>query len=336
MTGDPAALSAAWTEALTSWAIPPAILEAAPESPYGFPSELFARRGERAAIGDGRGAPTPTASRALEALAEPGTVLDVGVGGGATSFPLATRCTGLIVVDGQDDMLEAVRPSERRYRAPGHARARALARRRDGDAGGRCRGQRSRRVQRPRPRQLPHGPHGARPAPGRDRAHRPAPARVVERPVAALPRSRPTRSPVRRRCRGALRGARPQVHREDRVDTAESAGERLRTPRGCHRPRASASVPAAERDTRSPWRSARGCTSTAGSGAPGRRNSASSRCGGMSPAACATQAAAVSTTAPAARGSLSTVGDLEIEARRARRRAPASRGAGSGSSPGSR
>ena len=108
MTGDPAALSAAWTEALTSWAIPPAILEAAPESPYGFPSELFARRGERAAIGDGRGAPTPTASRALEALAEPGTVLDVGVGGGATSFPLATRCTGLIVVDGQDDMLEAV------------------------------------------------------------------------------------------------------------------------------------------------------------------------------------------------------------------------------------
>lgn len=108
MAGDPAALSAAWAEALMSWAIPPAILEAAPESPYGFPSELFARRGERAAIGEGRGAPTPTASRALEALSEPGTVLDVGVGGGATSLPLAARCTGLIVVDGQDDMLEAV------------------------------------------------------------------------------------------------------------------------------------------------------------------------------------------------------------------------------------
>ena len=39
---------------------------------------------------------------------EPGAVLDVGVGGGATSLPLAARCTGLIAVDGQIDMLEAV------------------------------------------------------------------------------------------------------------------------------------------------------------------------------------------------------------------------------------
>jgi len=108
MRGDPAALEAAWADALASWAIPPAILEAAPESPYGFPSELFARRGDRAVAGDGRAVPTPTTSRALEALAEPGTVLDVGVGGGATSLPLAARCTGLIAVDGQIDMLEAV------------------------------------------------------------------------------------------------------------------------------------------------------------------------------------------------------------------------------------
>jgi len=104
---DAAALGAAWADALASWAIPPAILEAAPESPFGFPSELFARRGDRAAAGDKRPAPTPTTSRALEALTEPGTVLDVGVGGGATSLPLAARCTSLIVVDGQLDMLEA-------------------------------------------------------------------------------------------------------------------------------------------------------------------------------------------------------------------------------------
>lgn len=108
MRGDPATLEAAWADALASWAIPPAILEAAPESPYGFPSELFARRGDRAAAGGGRAAPTPTTSRALEALAEPGGVLDVGVGGGATSLPLAARCTRLIAVDGQIDMIEAV------------------------------------------------------------------------------------------------------------------------------------------------------------------------------------------------------------------------------------
>jgi len=108
MRGDPAALEAAWADALASWAIPPTILEAAPESPFGFPSELFARRGDRAVAGDGRAVPTPTTSRALEALAEPGTVLDVGVGGGATSLPLAARSTGLIAVDGQIDMLDAV------------------------------------------------------------------------------------------------------------------------------------------------------------------------------------------------------------------------------------
>ena len=108
MRGDPVALEAAWARDLASWAIPPAILDAAPESPYGFPSELFARRGDRAAAGDGRAVPTPTTARALEALVEPGAVLDVGVGGGATSLPLAARCTRLIAVDGQIDMLEAV------------------------------------------------------------------------------------------------------------------------------------------------------------------------------------------------------------------------------------
>ncbi len=107
MTGDPTALGEAWAGALASWAIPPAILEAAPESPYGFPPELFARRAERAVDGEVRSVPTPTTTRALEALGDEGIVLDVGVGGGATSLPLAGRCTGLIWVDGQIDMLEA-------------------------------------------------------------------------------------------------------------------------------------------------------------------------------------------------------------------------------------
>lgn len=97
-------LAEAWAEALASWAIPPAILEAAPESPFGFPAELFVRRGERS---ETTGGSTPTTARALEALGDGGTVLDVGVGGGATCLPLAPRCTGLTVVDAQADMLDA-------------------------------------------------------------------------------------------------------------------------------------------------------------------------------------------------------------------------------------
>jgi len=92
-----------WRAQLESWAIPPAILAAAPESPYGFPAELFQTRGAPDA---GRTAPTPTTLRALERLPEGGRVLDVGSGGGATSLPLAGRAGVLIGVDAQEDMLE--------------------------------------------------------------------------------------------------------------------------------------------------------------------------------------------------------------------------------------
>ena len=87
---------------------PAEILEAAPESPFGFPAELFVRRGERSIDDAARPEPTPTTERAQEALGDGGTVLDVGVGGGATCLPLAARCTSLVAVDGQADMLEAI------------------------------------------------------------------------------------------------------------------------------------------------------------------------------------------------------------------------------------
>jgi SAM-dependent methyltransferase len=93
---------ARWRAQLESWAIPPAILAAAPESPYGFPAELFRTRGSDA----GGTAQTPTTQRALERLPEGGRVLDVGCGGGATSLPLAGRAGVLIGVDAQEDMLE--------------------------------------------------------------------------------------------------------------------------------------------------------------------------------------------------------------------------------------
>jgi hypothetical protein len=106
---DADALAASWAEALAAWAIPQPILDAAPASPYGFPTELFVRRAERA--GDpGRTTPTiERAAEALDALGAPGALLDVGAGGGATSRPLWSRCARLVAVDGQPDMLEALR-----------------------------------------------------------------------------------------------------------------------------------------------------------------------------------------------------------------------------------
>jgi SAM-dependent methyltransferase len=92
-----------WRDGLAAWAIPEAILAGAPESPYGFPAELFRRRAEAV-----RTAPrTPTTERAREALPTHGSVLDVGVGGGATSLPLAGLATEIVGVDQSEDMLEA-------------------------------------------------------------------------------------------------------------------------------------------------------------------------------------------------------------------------------------
>ncbi|MGZ5301138.1 MAG: class I SAM-dependent methyltransferase, partial [Actinomycetota bacterium] len=91
-----------WRERLAEWALPDEILSKAPESPWGFATECFRRRGKAAPDPE----PTPTTRRALEALPEGGTVLDVGVGGGATSLPLAGRAGSIVGIDQQPDMLE--------------------------------------------------------------------------------------------------------------------------------------------------------------------------------------------------------------------------------------
>jgi SAM-dependent methyltransferase len=94
-----------WRDALGALAIPEPILAAAPESPWGFPPELFASRN---AEPEAR-AEAPTTLRALEALPAAGAVLDVGVGGGATSLPLAGRASAITGVDGSGSMLEVFR-----------------------------------------------------------------------------------------------------------------------------------------------------------------------------------------------------------------------------------
>jgi SAM-dependent methyltransferase len=93
-----------WREGLASWAIPPEILEAAPASPFVFPVELFASRADAAAT-----ALTPSNLRALDALPEGGTVLDIGCGAGAASLPLAGRAARLVGLDQSSAMLEAFR-----------------------------------------------------------------------------------------------------------------------------------------------------------------------------------------------------------------------------------
>ena len=90
-----------WSVALAGWAIPREILEAAPESPWGFPPGLFAHRDHPA-----RPEPTRSHRRAMEALPERGTVLDVGVGGGAASLPLASVAASITGVDESRAMLQ--------------------------------------------------------------------------------------------------------------------------------------------------------------------------------------------------------------------------------------
>jgi SAM-dependent methyltransferase len=86
-----------WADELAAWAIPPEILAAAPESPYGFPPELFG----------GREAGPDLLARAAEALPAGGSVLDVGVGGGAASLPLAGAAGRVTGVDSSAEMLTA-------------------------------------------------------------------------------------------------------------------------------------------------------------------------------------------------------------------------------------
>ena len=91
-----------WASDLAGWGIPDEILQAAPESPWGFPPELLRRRAEIAAALE----PTASIRRALEALPEGGTALDVGAGGGAASVPLAPRAARIVGVDTSPETLE--------------------------------------------------------------------------------------------------------------------------------------------------------------------------------------------------------------------------------------
>jgi SAM-dependent methyltransferase len=94
-----------WKSGLAAWAIPEEILTAAPESPWGFPADLFERRTTSAL----RRPLSESHRRSLEALPAGGTMLDVGVGGGAGSLPLASHLSRITGVDTSEKMLESFR-----------------------------------------------------------------------------------------------------------------------------------------------------------------------------------------------------------------------------------
>lgn len=88
-----------WAGELAAWTIDPDILAAAPESPYGFPPELFAVRDD---------AESPLLDLARAAMPAGATVLDVGAGAGAGSLGLAGTIGHLHAVDEQPSMLRAL------------------------------------------------------------------------------------------------------------------------------------------------------------------------------------------------------------------------------------
>lgn len=89
-----------WAADLESWAIPPTILDQAPEPPWGFPVTAFARR-----VRSSRTTPSPARRRALEALEPGGSVLDVGAGAGAAGLALVPPASELVAVDADAAML---------------------------------------------------------------------------------------------------------------------------------------------------------------------------------------------------------------------------------------
>jgi len=93
-----------WASDLGAWAIPDEILARAPESPWGFPVEPFRARAERSA---GEAAASLSARRALEALPERGSVLDVGSGAGAASLALVPWAGFVTAFDPSERMLAA-------------------------------------------------------------------------------------------------------------------------------------------------------------------------------------------------------------------------------------
>lgn len=99
--------SARWRQAVEGWLVPDAVREAGPEPQATLEPSAFRWRPDE----DARQRVRPSRLRALEALPAGGSVLDVGVGGGASSLGLVPRAGLITGVDPIEGMLDAFRDS---------------------------------------------------------------------------------------------------------------------------------------------------------------------------------------------------------------------------------
>jgi SAM-dependent methyltransferase len=93
-----------WAAGLAALAIPREILDAAPESPWGFDPATFAALADLAM---GRDEDSPSDAVAREALPAGGSVLDVGAGAGAACLRLHDRAGRLVALDPSAALLAA-------------------------------------------------------------------------------------------------------------------------------------------------------------------------------------------------------------------------------------
>jgi len=98
-----------WRRLLSQSAVPQEVVERSPEPAATLEPERFRWRPEE----DAKQPVRPSRRRALEALPEGGSVLDVGVGGGASSLGLAGKVGLIIGVDPLPGMLESFTESAR-------------------------------------------------------------------------------------------------------------------------------------------------------------------------------------------------------------------------------
>jgi 2-polyprenyl-3-methyl-5-hydroxy-6-metoxy-1,4-benzoquinol methylase len=98
-----------WRQAIRDAAVPQAILDRAPEAEFTLEPERFQWRPDE----DAKQPVRPSRRRALEALPEGGAVLDVGVGGGASSLGLVPKAGLIVGVDPLEGMVASFEASAR-------------------------------------------------------------------------------------------------------------------------------------------------------------------------------------------------------------------------------
>jgi SAM-dependent methyltransferase len=89
-----------WRATLEAWALPRHLLDAVADSPYTWPSDLFARRR------DPSPEPSQTEQIVVELAGDGGSILDIGAGTGRLAVPLARSGHRVVAVERDASMAE--------------------------------------------------------------------------------------------------------------------------------------------------------------------------------------------------------------------------------------